>query len=393
MGMGDPFGTTYEGAYKGANFIGQGIESAATAVGGSMTDIAKMKYQQAQNDKMLQMIGLGQKNGMVDSEEPSNDELAKTIEDFGKQKGQNITINHGDNPEQAKDNMMGIIKALGIPMPQPKHTINADFKPTVTMEDGKVKVSYKDTTPSPEVEAMREQTQEDRRTRLKDQESNRLDIEFDKLDKIANPDIATNRSPLGMAGRANMAANRALTTLDNPMVTNQEAGNVMADVASIYQNGSPTEFGMSEQGYKTLYAQAQSALQYFTGKPQDALTPEIKDRLKGVLSGMKDTNKGVIKENLDALESLHKTTISKDPDRWKEYRSKIESMGGYNDSVKSNSVKSTLKAAGMPPQQTQEKQVPKGTPINKVVAQRILEQAGGDPEKARTIARILGYQL
>ena len=61
MGMGDPFSTTYEGAYKAANSLGQGLESAAGSVAGTQTDVAKMKYQQAQKQaqfKMLKDLGI-----------------------------------------------------------------------------------------------------------------------------------------------------------------------------------------------------------------------------------------------------------------------------------------------------------------------------------------------
>src|SRR5260221_705 len=101
-----------------------------------------------------------------------------------------------------------------------------------------------------------------------------------------------------MAMKANYNANRALSTLSNPMVTNQEAGNVMSDIASIYQNGSPTQFGMSEQGYHTLTSKIAGFKQWLTGRPTDALSPEIKDRLLGVLKDMKKTNFDVLKQNL-----------------------------------------------------------------------------------------------
>lgn len=144
--------------------------------------------------------------------------------------------------------------------------------------------------------------------------------EWDKLTKEVNPLTTSGRNPLGMATKANYNANRALSTLSNPMVTNQEAGNVMADIASIYQNGSPTQFGMSEQAYHTVQAKLAGVMQYLTGKPQDALTPQIKNRLQNVLYDMKRTNFDVLRQNLDYTEKAKAKLIKAFPDEWKQMR-------------------------------------------------------------------------
>lgn len=147
---------------------------------------------------------------------------------------------------------------------------------------------------------------------------------WDKLVKQANPLTASPRTPLGAATIADYRANRAIDTLANPMVTNQEAGNVMADIASIYQGGSPTQFGMSEQQYSTIYGKLQGVLQSITGKPQDALTKGVKDRLMGVLNDMKKTNKAVIKQNFDFLEKSQPELISHFQDEWQGIREEVE---------------------------------------------------------------------
>jgi hypothetical protein len=351
MGLSDPFSTTYQGSMQAGESLGQGIQSAA----GSIADAMQKKQQQ---QKFLQMIGMMKDSGAVTTESAplSTDEYIsqaeKTIAGLGDKLGaKGLQVTGSSDPEERKKQYQAILEPLGLD-PKPKVTPKLDTnkmsgKYDISMDsDGKM--TWKTKTVDPMAEEMKQERMDMQKEKLKDQESKNLDIEFDKLDKISNPNIATNRSPLGMAGRANMAANRALLTLDSPMVTNQEAGNVMADVASIYQNGSPTEFGMSEQGYKTVYAQAQAFKQWLTGQPQDALTPEVKQRLQGVLKGMKQTNKSVIKENMDALETLHRTTISKDPQRWKDYRKDIEKMGDYSDdSYSSNDASNIVKSTGM----------------------------------------------
>lgn len=149
--------------------------------------------------------------------------------------------------------------------------------------------------------------------------------EWDKIVKDTNPLTASSRSTLGMASKANYQADRALVTLSKPVVTNQEAGNVMADIAAIYQTGSPTQYGMSHQEYSTLYGKIKGALQTVTGNPQDALPDEIKQRLVGVLHEMKGTNGLVLKQQLDYTEKAKAKVISKFPQEWKDIRSTLES--------------------------------------------------------------------
>lgn len=151
--------------------------------------------------------------------------------------------------------------------------------------------------------------------------------EWDKLTKEVNPLTTSGRNPLGMAMKANYNANRALSTLSNPMVTNQEAGNVMADIASIYQNGSPTQFGMSEQAYHTLSSKIAGFQQYLTGKPTDALTPAIKSRLQNVLMDMKRTNFDVLKQNIAYTEKAKAKLIKSFPDEWQNMKETLMSDG------------------------------------------------------------------
>lgn len=148
--------------------------------------------------------------------------------------------------------------------------------------------------------------------------------EWDKIVKESDPLTATSRSGLGMASRADYNANRALTTLSKPMVTNQEAANVMADIAQIYQGGSATEYGMSHQGYTSLYGKIQNAIQMVTGKPQDAMPDAVKQRLIGVLNDMKTTNGAVIKQQLDHIEKSQPKVIGQFKDEWKGLRQNLE---------------------------------------------------------------------
>lgn len=148
--------------------------------------------------------------------------------------------------------------------------------------------------------------------------------EWDKILKENDPNVATSRSAIGMIGKSNINANRAITTLSKPMVTNQEAGNAMADLAAIYQGGSPTQFGMSHQQYSTIYGKVKDLLQTVTGKPQDALPDAIKKRLLSVLSDMKADNTKILKHQLDQVEKSKSKIIKAFPEDWKGFRQSIE---------------------------------------------------------------------
>lgn len=200
------------------------------------------------------------------------------------------------------------------------------MKPSFSVgADGKPSMSFKSVDPmTSDLNKGRLQAQKDLSMQRQNAGKLRLkkfyQTEFDKIAKDANASTATSRNPLGMASRANFSANRALQTLQNPVVTNQEAGNVMADIASIYQGGAPTQFGMSEQGYKTIMGQLAGAMQYISGKPTDAVPPQIKQRLTEVLNGMKRTNMSTIKQQLDFVERSKRNIIQHFPDQWKELR-------------------------------------------------------------------------
>lgn len=155
--------------------------------------------------------------------------------------------------------------------------------------------------------------------------------EFDKLVEKHDPNVAGSRSVIGMLGRTNLNANRALVTIAKPVVTNQEAGNVMADIAQIYQGGAATNFGMSHQAYSTVYGKLQNAIQSLTGNPQDAVPDPIKKRLIEVLKDMKTTNLGIIKSSFDATEAAQKRTLSRFPNEWKAFRQNVEGQVGVGD--------------------------------------------------------------
>lgn len=166
--------------------------------------------------------------------------------------------------------------------------------------------------------------------------------EWDKIVKDSNPNTARGSNPLGAATLIMDKANTAIQTLSKPVVTYQEAGNAMSDIASIYQRGSPTQFGMQHQEYSTLYGKAQAALQSLTGKPTDALPNGIKQRLLDDVNGLKTLNGKVINRNLDYMEKAQPRVINKYKDEWTGIRQSLQSSGLGGDSGVTNSGPSDL---------------------------------------------------
>lgn len=166
----------------------------------------------------------------------------------------------------------------------------------------------------------------EREAAQREKEEQKSDTIYANIIKGADPATASSRSVLGVAANANRRADTALATLVNPykgIITNQEAGNIMADVASIYQSGTPTEFGMSTQEYQSLIQSFAKTGQYFSAHPQDALPREFKDRLIDVLGRLKKVNSNIIMEHLNRIELGQKKVISKHQDEWNDFKNSM----------------------------------------------------------------------
>ena len=135
MALSDPFSQTYQGSMQAGMSLGQGINSAAGDVAGAM----KQKNQQKQALDLLKQFGMVE----TKTEEPSFEELETGAREFAKQQGSELNINYGNNKEEAKKNIVGIYKALGIPMPKGKTTTTLNLTPGTEYDPMKGEVSIK----------------------------------------------------------------------------------------------------------------------------------------------------------------------------------------------------------------------------------------------------------
>lgn len=148
--------------------------------------------------------------------------------------------------------------------------------------------------------------------------------EWDKIMEKHNPDAATPRSSIGISTRLINSADRALETLKDTShpLTYQDLGNVQQDIASIYQNGSPTDSAMKHNEYSTIYSNLGKTLQSLTGNPQDAVPDGIRKQLIDRLELLKGTSYDVINRDLDTVETGQRRVISNRSDEWKGVRDK-----------------------------------------------------------------------
>lgn len=131
-----------------------------------------------------------------------------------------------------------------------------------------------------------------------------------------NPAVVSSRSALGMASNGNLRADRALVTLQQPMVTNAQLGNALADLAGIYQGGAPTAFGMHEQQYTTAYQKLQSLMQFVSAKPTNVVTPEIKQKVIDTINDLKNVNNDYISQTFKSVEGSQKKLINNYQEEW-----------------------------------------------------------------------------
>lgn len=137
--MPDYFDTTYAGAFKAGNSLGEGLNSAAGSVAKQM-ELNKNRKTAYDTLKAAGMI-------TEKTDNPSMDDLTKGLQDFGKQTGREVNVNYGDNPEEARRNITGIYKALNIPMPQGKTTTTLNLTPGTKYDPMKGDVSMEGVNP------------------------------------------------------------------------------------------------------------------------------------------------------------------------------------------------------------------------------------------------------
>lgn len=220
-------------------------------------------------------------------------------------------------------------QAPQLPQANPTSQFGANMPPVgLSMDNGKM--SIKPMTPYQQQMLQMRQDSMDQRTQN----------QWTTFLHQNNPELASPRSTLGMAGTGNAKADRALATLqNNPLVTSADLGNITADLASIYQGGAPTDMGMKHQEYGTIWTNIQKLKQFVTNNPTDVLPQAMKDKVIDTITRLKDANNKVLNNYFDTTEKSQTKLISKNPDEWKAFRGGFDPLFGQqaaNDTFTEN---------------------------------------------------------
>ena len=173
---------------------------------------------------------------------------------------------------------------------------------------------------------------------------------WEKIVRNSDPALASSRSTIGMAANGNLRADRALDTLtNNKILTNQDAQNVVADIAGIYAGGAPSDMGMKHSQYESIQQTIAGLQQKITGKPTDALPQGIREHLSSVIAGMKQVNNEAIKNHFNYQEKANAKIIAKYPDEWKSMKeSYLPSQPKGSSDVKTFNSPEEADKSGLP---------------------------------------------
>lgn len=140
--------------------------------------------------------------------------------------------------------------------------------------------------------------------------------EWVKLAYDMDPTGASSRKALGINYSSYVAALRGQNLLSQPVVTIQNLGEVTRDLTRILQQGVPTDAGSEGMMYHSLVGDIMKKIQYFGGKPQDALPDGMKAYLADSFERLKAVSADVIELKIHAMEAAFPDVISAHQNEW-----------------------------------------------------------------------------
>lgn len=152
---------------------------------------------------------------------------------------------------------------------------------------------------------------------------------WEKITKDADPLMASSRSPFGAAAIANNRANRALVTLQKPIVTKADLDNIGSDIGGIYQGGVPHVRSALDNSFPTFYGTINGLIQRVTGTPQSAAPEGIRQELIKTLTDLNNTSREVINQQIGTIEDVHPELIQKHQAQWDKLKARfVEGVAG-----------------------------------------------------------------
>lgn len=126
----------------------------------------------------------------------------------------------------------------------------------------------------------------------------------------------SSRSAIGVAALNNMRADRMLSVIDNPNLTQQDQFNLVADLQGIFKGGVPDEVALKMGGYKTAKAVIANLITMITSNPAAINTPEIHKHLKTIAEEIKKVDSKVIRDNAGVYAVAFRGLAESDPQRF-----------------------------------------------------------------------------
>jgi len=174
-----------------------------------------------------------------------------------------------------------------------------------------------------------------------------------QLMRLTNPATSFRGLLLGTAGMGNMRADRALKILSKPTASSQELSAAAIDFAGMIQGGVPSEIEFNKQNYNTIQGKWADLKTYLTGHPQDAGTPAIQQKIRDMVSEVKEVDNLLIGRNMQAVEAMNAEWVSRNQKKWDNYKSKVLGMGEYDQNAS--------KGIGVVQSQTDYNKLPSGS--------------------------------
>jgi hypothetical protein len=127
---------------------------------------------------------------------------------------------------------------------------------------------------------------------------------------------ASSRKALGVNYSSYVAAIRGENLLHQPTVTSQNMKEVTRDLTRILQQGVPTDAGSEGMEYHSLVGDIARKLQYWEGKPKNAIPPEDKLYLEDSFHRLKAISLDVIETKIRHMEAGFPDLIQSHRPEW-----------------------------------------------------------------------------
>lgn len=340
MALSDPFQTTY-----------QGSQQALGSYGNALTDIAGLTAQNIQKKKQMDNTQNMLKQLGVLQEQPADvNDYENALSFHAKQIGlDNMQVTGSDDPEERKNQIAKILKASGLPLPQPKgYSFNAD-------RAAKLGVAYDPQSggltikPPDKNDAL---ANEMKAERLADSRSKQQDLLEKNYTATLEKQLSNRSGGLGLQDAKVNSGIHALTLLDQtynpqtkefnipPMLQAELAANINNTISN---TGVTADAMRQDLIQRSAYGDWNKTMQYILNTPENSLPKDNAKLLVDTIARQGPISQKLRDKYQNDLKSLAPTGLSKD----RIDRINKTSIGSdFNESLKNSSFYNDLYGGG-----------------------------------------------